>query len=51
MLSLRSLFVSNEIQKVDPNGLGGREELVRVEGGETIIRIYSMRKKSIFNKW
>lgn len=52
VLSLRSLFVSTDIQKVDPDGLGGREELVGVEGGETLVRICSMRKKkTIFNKW
>jgi hypothetical protein len=29
---------------------GGAEEMGEVERGETIIRIYGMRKVSIFNK-
>jgi hypothetical protein len=35
---------------VDPNRRGSKEELGGVEGGETIFRIYYMRKKSIFNR-
>lgn len=35
---------------VDPEGRGGGEELGGEEGGKTIIRIYCMRKDSIFNK-
>jgi hypothetical protein len=37
---------------VDPDGKGDGKEPRGVEGGETVIRIYSsyVRKKSIFNK-
>lgn len=35
---------------MDLDGRGGEEELGGKEGGETIIRIYCIRKKSIFNK-
>lgn len=34
----------------DLDGKGGSQKLGRVEGGETVIRIYYMRKKSIFDK-
>lgn len=34
---------------VDPDEKGGREELGGIGGGETIIRMYNVRKKSIFN--
>lgn len=46
----RSLFFSNEIQKeyIDPDKRGSGKELGRVEKGETEIRIYYMKKKSIF---
>jgi hypothetical protein len=37
-------------QGANPDGKGGWEELVRAEGGETIIRIYYVEKKSIFSK-
>jgi hypothetical protein len=36
---------------MDQGGTGRGEELGNVEGGETVIRIYYVRKKSIFNKW
>ena len=36
--------------KVEPEGRECEEELEKAEGGETIIRIYCMRKESIFNK-
>jgi hypothetical protein len=48
LLSLRSLFFSNERQK--RSGSEGREvgeELGEVEGAETISKIYYMRKESI----
>lgn len=36
---------------VDPDGWGGGKELERIEGEETVIGIYYVRKKcSIFNK-
>lgn len=35
---------------VDPYMRGNGEELRGVEGGEKVIRIYYMRKGSIFNK-
>lgn len=37
-------------ERVDPDGMGGREKLGWVEGWNTIISIYYMRKESIFNK-
>jgi hypothetical protein len=39
-----------ERNRVDPERRGGGEEIEREEGGKTIIRIYCMRKISIFNK-
>ena len=36
--------------RVESDGRNGGEELRGVEGGKTIISIYYMRKKSIFNK-
>jgi hypothetical protein len=50
--SLDACLFSNEREKqVDLGGTGGQEELGRVEGRETIVRIYYVRgKKSIFNK-
>ena len=45
LLSLRSLFISNERQKGSGlDGNGGREGLGGVEGEETVIRIYYVRK-------
>ena len=35
---------------VDPDRRGGEEVLGGVKGGETVIRIYRMRKESIFNQ-
>ena len=35
---------------MDQDGRGSGEELERVKEGETVIRIYYMRKESIFNK-
>lgn len=50
LLFLRSLFFSNEKQKVlDLDGRGDGEELEGVEDGKTIIIICHMRK-NIFNK-
>jgi hypothetical protein len=37
-------------KEVTPDGMGGEEELGGAEGRETVIRIYCMRKESIFNK-
>jgi hypothetical protein len=36
---------------VDPDRRGGREELGGVERGETIIRIYYVRKKFFSYSW
>lgn len=45
LLSLRSLFFSNERQKGSGSGgNGGGEELGGAEGREALIRIYCMRK-------
>lgn len=35
---------------VDPDGRGSGKELGGVEGGESVIRVYYMRKESIFNR-
>ena len=43
-------FLMRDRKGVDLDGRRGGEELGGVEGGETIIRIYYVRKKSIFNK-
>lgn len=46
------LFFPNERQKESGSWeKGRRKELGRVEGWETIMRIYWMRKESIFIKW
>lgn len=37
----------NERKSTDPDGNGGRKELECIEEGETIIRIYSMKKKTL----
>lgn len=37
----------NERKSTDPDGNGGRKELEYIEEGETIIRIYSMKKKTL----
>ena len=53
LLSLRSLFFSNERQKMSGSrGEGSRGKLGGVEGGKTINRLYDMKKKkkAIFNK-
>jgi hypothetical protein len=34
----------------DQEGMGGEEEPVILEGGETTIKIYCMKKEPIFNK-
>ena len=51
-LSLRNLFFSNERQKkgVYLKGIGDEKELEGVERGQTISRIYCVRKESVFNK-
>ena len=43
-------FLMRDRKGVDLEGRRGGEDLGRVEGEETIIRIYYMRKESIFNK-
>lgn len=35
---------------MDTDGRGGVEECEGVEGGETVFKLYCMRKKSMFNK-
>lgn len=35
---------------MDPQGRGGREGLEGIEDGQTINRIYWVKKKSVFNK-
>lgn len=35
---------------LDFGGRGGGEELVEIDGKETILRLYYMRNKSVFNK-
>jgi hypothetical protein len=52
LLSLRNLFFSNERQKkgVYLKGIGDEKELEGVERGQTISRIYCVRKESVFNK-
>ena len=37
-------------KEVDLNASGDKEKLGEVEGGETVIRIYCMRRESIFNQ-
>jgi hypothetical protein len=39
-----------ERKVVDPGGRGGGEELGGVEGGETVIRMYFVKKNSIIIK-
>jgi hypothetical protein len=43
-------FVMRSRQEVDLEGRGGGKKLRGVEGKETIIRIYCIRK-NVFNKW
>lgn len=49
LLSLRSLLLSNERQKMDLKGRDGGGGLEAVEVGETVT-MYSMKKESTFNK-
>jgi hypothetical protein len=50
LLSLRSLFFSNERQKRSGSqGKGSGYEL-GVEGGEVLMRLYCIRKDNISNK-
>ena len=35
---------------MDPEGRGDGEQLRGVEGGETVVKLHYVRKKSIFNK-
>lgn len=46
---LEARLLSNGRQGMNPDGRGGEEELGRVQGGETTIRIYFMKNKPIFN--
>lgn len=41
-------FLMRESKVVDPDRKGCREELGGVEGGETVIRIYNVRKRNLF---
>lgn len=50
LLSLRSLLFSERQEGIDPEGRGDGEELGGMERGETVPRIYCMRKESIFIK-
>jgi hypothetical protein len=51
LLSLRSLFISRRDKNgVALNGRGCKKELGEVEEKETVIKIYCVRKESIFNK-
>ena len=50
LLSVRSLFFSNDRKGVDPDGKEEEEELGGVKGGGIIIRVYCMKKESIFDK-
>ena len=43
-------FQMRDRKGVDPNGRGGRDQLARREGGETVIMVYCMRKESVFDK-
>lgn len=43
-------FLMKYRKKMDPYGRGVGEELGGLEGEESVIRIYYMRGKSIFNK-
>lgn len=43
-------FLIKDINGVDPDGRGGREEVGGVEEGKTVIRIYYMRISLFFNK-
>lgn len=43
-------FLMIDRKGVNPEVRGGEEELVCVEGGETIIRMYRMGKESISSK-
>lgn len=47
---LEAWFLMRDIKGVNLNGRLYREALGRVEGRETIIMIYHMRTKSLFNK-
>jgi hypothetical protein len=38
-------FLMRDIKGIDPEEIGGGEELEEVEGGETVIQLYCMKKK------
>lgn len=44
------MFFSNDRKGTDLNGSEGGKELGGVQGGGTVIKIYCLRKESIFNK-
>jgi hypothetical protein len=51
LLFLRSLSVSRDRKGLeDLNGREDEDELGEIDGDETVIRMYYMRKKSIFKK-
>lgn len=51
ILSLRSLFLTNKrYNGSESKGKGRWEELGGIEGKDSVIRIYFMRKESNFNK-
>ena len=43
-------FLMKARKEVDLNARGDKEKLGEVEGEETVIRIYCMRRESIFNQ-
>lgn len=45
-----SSFLTKYRKGADPEGRGGGRDLGEEEGGEMTIRIYCMRKESIFSK-
>lgn len=44
------MFLMRDRKRMDSDGMGVGEALEELEGGETIIRMYYVRKKSIFNQ-
>lgn len=44
------MFLMRDRKRVDSDGTGGGEALEELEGGETIIRMYYVRKKINFQQ-